>query len=69
MEEEQDYVPSSQLDSQVKHISFFQQSLKGLNRARTKCAQVDLSALLKNSFKPVKAFRTLNLSIQIYYQT
>ena len=69
MEEEQDYVPSSQLDSQVKHISFLQQSLKRLNRARTKCAQVDLSALLKKSFKPVKAFRTLNLSIEIYYRT
>ena len=41
MEEDQDYDPSSQLDSQVKNTSFLQKSLKGLNRAKTKCAQVD----------------------------
>lgn len=51
MEEEQDYVPSSQVDSQVKNTSFLQQSLKGVTNVKTKYAQVDSSILLKNSFQ------------------
>ena len=59
MEEEQDYVPSSQLDSQVKNTSFLQQSLKGINTAKTKCTEVDSSVLLKNSFQTSESIQNV----------
>ena len=59
MVEEQDYVPSSQLDSQVKNTSFLQKSLKRINSAKTKCAQVDSSVLLKDSFQTSESIQNV----------